>query len=98
MRAAETAAENARKVAELIDRLSSAADRFSELIRRLGPAADEVRSGLGRVDGGPALLDGDFLGAAQDVLETDATAGIVELGKQREQAVQEANSWDRTAD
>jgi hypothetical protein len=110
-RAAQTAAENARRVADLLDRLSSGADQFSEVIRRFGAIADDVRSGLGRIDAAPRL-HGEFLAAPhairspagrfgafpRDVLESDATAGVVELGKQREEADQRAGSWERDAD
>jgi methyl-accepting chemotaxis protein len=73
-----TAAENAQRAAELLDRLSTSAERVSELSRRIGSIADAVDRGLADV-AAPAL----------DVLSSGATAGVVEYGKQHTEARQE---------
>ena len=49
-RAAQTAAENGIRVAELLDRLAAATGRLSDLVRRFGAMAETVSSGLRWVD------------------------------------------------
>ncbi len=105
-RAAQTAAENGIRVAELLDRLAAATDRLSDLVRRFGVMAETVSSGLRRVDEVPAMLDVDFLGdlarspigrlavSAEDVVANEGIAGAVEMGKEHSEAEQ-ALSGDR---
>ncbi len=79
-RATQTAAENAQRTAELLDRLSAAADRVSELGRRFGSVADALTRGLDRADNVPAVIDG---------------SAAVEYGKAHIEAAQESESWNR---